>query len=206
MKQLALTMMVVATLPMMAADALVGEYAANRNELATGLMLHPNQSFEYYFSYGAADYTAKGTWRRDKDAVVLTTSGPEAKPFRVLRTATGTAGTARVFVLGPNGRGAQHIDVNLATAAGPLTARTSEDGMASFRTKGAPRSVSIHVPVYEIDAGPFEIAPGTNDIWLEINGDAITKVRFQDERLRIVNGHLEMTYWKGEKPLLYKKQ
>jgi hypothetical protein len=47
MKQLALTMMVVATLPMMAADALVGEYAANRNELATGLMLHPNQSFEY---------------------------------------------------------------------------------------------------------------------------------------------------------------
>ena len=43
-------------------------------------------------------------------------------------------------------------------------------------------------------------------MWIEINGDAIANLEFRDERLRIVNGFLEMTYWKGDKALLYKKQ
>jgi hypothetical protein len=191
---------------MTAAEDLSGEYAAQAQEVATGLVLHPNQSFEYYFSYGAADYMAKGTWRRDTDAVLLSSSNVDAKPFRVLRTAPGTAGMCRIFVLAPNGRGVQHLDVKVGTSSGDVTARTSDEGLASFRVKGSPLSVSIHVPVYDVEAGPFEIAPGANDVWLEINGDAITQLQFRNERLRLVNGALEMTYWKGGKPLVYKKQ
>jgi hypothetical protein len=78
--------------------------------------------------------------------------------------------------------------------------------MASFRTKGAPRSVSIHVPVYEIDAGPFEIAPGTTTYGSKSMATPSRRYAFRTNDCRIVNGQLEMTYWKGEKPLLYKKQ
>jgi hypothetical protein len=198
--------MVMATLPMMAADELAGEYAAHVTEVASGLMLHPNQTFEFYFVYGAADYMAKGTWRADKDSVVLTSSGSEAKPFRVLRTAAGTAGKPRVFVLSPNGGGVQHMDVTLTTTTGTDTTRTSQEGLAEFEIQGSVQSVSIHVPVYDVDAGPFEIAPGNHDVWLEINGEAITRLQFKDERLRIVEGALELTYFKGDKPLLYQKQ
>ena len=198
--------MVMAPLPMVAAEELAGEDAAHVPEGASGLMLHPNQTFEFYFVYGAADYMAKGTWRRDKDSVVLATSESEAKPFRVLRTAAGTPGMPRVFVLAPNGGGVQHMDVMLTTTAGAGKTRTSQEGLAEFEMKGSIQSVSIHVPVYDVDAGPFEIAPGNHDVWLEINGEAITKLQFKDERLRIVDGALEMTYFKGDKPLRYQKQ
>ncbi|HYP06263.1 MAG TPA: hypothetical protein VER03_08495 [Bryobacteraceae bacterium] len=195
-----------AVLPVMNAEELAGEYAAQMHEVGSGLMLHANQTFEYFFSYGAADYMAKGTWRRDNDAVVLTSSGAEAKPFRVVRSAPGTAGTVRVYVVAPNGRGVPHMDVKLTASGGVQTGRTSDDGLASFRSKGEGKSVSIHVPVYDIEAGPFELTAGHNDVWLEINGEAITTLRFRDERLRVVDGALHMTYWKGERPLVYKKQ
>lgn len=198
--------LVLAVAPLMGADELAGEYAAQMHEVASGLMLHPNQTFEYFFTYGAADYLAKGTWRRDQDSVVLTSSGPEAKPFRVLRTAAGTPGKTRVFVVAPNGQGVPHMDVSVTTAAGALTERTSDEGLAAFRVKGQAKSVSIHVPVYDSEAGPFEIAPGSNDVWLEINGEAITTLRFREERLKLVGGSLVMTFWKGDKPLVYKKQ
>lgn len=98
------------------------------------------------------------------------------------------------------------MDVKLTASGGVQTGRTSDDGLASFRSKGEGKSVSIHVPVYDIEAGPFELTAGHNDVWLEINGEAITTLRFRDERLRVVDGALHMTYWKGERPLVYKKQ
>ena len=205
MKRLLISL-VIAALPAIGADALAGEYAARIQEMASGLMLRADNTFEYYLTYGAADYSAKGSWRRDNDAVVLTSSGPAVQPIRVLRTAKGTTGTTRIFVVGTNGQGAQHIDVLVKTADGELEGRTSREGLASFEVKGSPKSVSIHIPVYDIEAGPFAIADGTNDVWLEINVEAVTQLRFQDERLRLVNGALEMTYWKGSKPLLYNKK
>jgi hypothetical protein len=207
MKRLMLaTLMVATALPAIAADDMAGEYAAHVTEVASGLMLHPNQTYEFYFVYGAADYMSKGSWRRDKDSVVLTSSAAEAKPFRVVRTGAGTSGAPRVYVLAPNGRGVQHMDVMLTTSTSSDKTRTSEEGLAEFELKGPVKSVSVHVPVYDVDAGPFDIAPGSNDIWLEINGDAITNLPFKDERLKLVNGALELTYWKGDKPLRYEKR
>jgi hypothetical protein len=53
-------------------DAVAGRYALRGvMEVGSELMLKPDGSFEYYLSYGAADYWSKGTAMQN--TIVLTT-------------------------------------------------------------------------------------------------------------------------------------
>ena len=52
--------------------ALAGEYSLGGvMETGSGLLLRSDGSFEWYFSYGALDLGARGTWTRNGDAVEL---------------------------------------------------------------------------------------------------------------------------------------
>jgi hypothetical protein len=192
-------------LPLAAAE-LAGEYTVNLPEVASGLLLRPGGAFEYYFTYGAADYTAQGSWRTEPGFVVLTASGGDGPPFRLLKSAAGAAAEIRVHVRASNGRGVQHIVVKLATSAGEEEARTGADGIALLPRKSPPRSLSFHVPVYGVDAGPFDVPAGAGEFWFEIDAAAITRVPFRNERLKIVNNDLEMTFWKTAKPMRYRRR
>ena len=55
-----------------AADA-AGRYSLRgEREVGSELVLHAGGRFGYMLAYGAADYSAKGTWRQDGAAVLLT--------------------------------------------------------------------------------------------------------------------------------------
>jgi hypothetical protein len=202
-RTLALTLILT---PLLTAQNFAGEYSASMPEVASGLLLKSDNTFAYFFTYGAADYTSKGTWRSDKESVYLTTSMPEQKPFRQVRSAKGTTGVYRIHVVAAKGQGVAHMDVTLSTPSGPVKERTGQDGVAEFLINTAAKSVSLHVPVYDVDGGTFELTEGAYEIWYEINGDAITTLRFKDERLKLTNGALELMYFKGDKPLRYRKQ
>ncbi len=58
--------------PMPVDAALAGEYSLGGvMETGSGLLLRSDGSFEWYFSYGALDLGARGTWVRTGDAVEL---------------------------------------------------------------------------------------------------------------------------------------
>jgi len=175
-------------------------------EVGSELLLKPDGQFEFMLAYGAADYWAKGTWQRDKDAVRLKSSGTKQEPFRFLRSEPGTAGRIRVTVMGKNGRGVPYIRVTLHSAEGESEAQTAEDGAAVFPEVKKPRAVSFEVRVYQVEAGPFDINPAHQDIYFEINGDAIQQVLFEDERLAIDKDTLVMTHWGTDHPMRYEKQ
>lgn len=60
------------TRPSPADTVLAGEYAlAGVMETGSGLLLRDDGSFEWYFSYGALDLGARGTWTRTGGAVEL---------------------------------------------------------------------------------------------------------------------------------------
>lgn len=174
-------------------------------EVASGLLLRPDRTFEYFFTYGAADYTAKGNWRSEPGAVILDSAGKEELPFRLLKTAAGDSPEIRVYVHAPNGRGVEHLEVILQTASDKVQARTGADGLAVLPRSGA-KTLFLRVPVYDIEAGPFRIDSNVNEFRFEINGEAITQLRFRNERLKIAENDLEMTFWKMDKPLRYRKQ
>ena len=57
-----------------------------------------------------------------------------------------------------------------------------------------------------LQAGPYEVNSAHQDFYFEINGNAITRVGFENERLAIEGKDLLMLYWDKEKPLRYVRQ
>jgi hypothetical protein len=122
----------------------------------------------------------------------------------VASSTTKTAGR-RVIVKAPNRAPAQHIDVVLHTGAGEVEGRTDEQGVAAFEDARSAKSVRLIVRVYSLDAGPYEVKSTDNDFLFEINGEAITRVQFKDERLRVTGATLEMLFWDKDQPMKYQK-
>ncbi len=191
----------------LAADNVAGHYVLRGvREVGSELLLKPDGSFEYMLAYGAADYEAKGTWKRDHDFVVLNTTGKEAPPFRLLRSTASKAQGIQVGVEGTTGLPAANIKVVLRTATGASEQSTNGHGAAIFPEARSPRSVILRVPVYSVVWGPFELNPEHNDFHFEINGEAIMRVRFKDERLKIEGKSLDLRFWDKDKAMLYERQ
>jgi hypothetical protein len=175
-------------------------------EVGSELLLRTDGTFEYMLAYGAADYSATGKWRSDAGAVILTTAVKEQPPFRLVGSSSTQDAAVRIWVKAPNGRGVEHVDVVLRSADGEKPARTDREGAALFAPVNQPRAVKFRIPVYQFEAGPFELNPAHNDFRFEINGQAITQVRFQDERLTIEGSSLLLRYWNKDEPMRYVKQ
>jgi hypothetical protein len=194
-------------MPITQSQDLAGHYVLQgMREVGSELLLKPDGQFEFMLAHGAADYWAKGTWRREKDSVVLNSAGKREEPFRFVRSEEGARGRIRVWVIGKNGRGVPHIRVTLHAADGESEATTTGDGAAVFPDVAKPRALSFDVRVYDVHAGPFEIDPSHKDVYFEINADAIQQVLFNDERLEIDGNTLVMTHWGADRPMRYEKQ
>lgn len=178
----------------------------NVMEVGSELLLKPDGTFEFALAYGAADYSSTGAWRIDGRAVILNATGKDQPPFRLLRSALTKKPGTRVWVLAPGGQPVPHIDVVIDTAAGKAAASTSDDGSAEFLEKTGARSVVLRVPVYQVQAGPFDLNIAHNDFYFEIDGEAITRVPFKDERLAIDGTTLVMTHYGADHPMRYEKQ
>jgi hypothetical protein len=206
MKTALIVFMALATLTAYGAEDLAGHYVLRIREVGSELRLRPDGTFEYMLVYGAADYWAKGTWRREGNTVVLHSDGKEEAPFRLVRSEAGTPGRIRVWVIGRNGRGVANIKVQLLAGKEPLEATTDSDGAAVFQDVPNARAVAFEVREYWLEAGPFMINPSNKDFYFEINGDAIQHVLFKDERLTIEDKGLVMTHWKEAPPMRYEKE
>lgn len=53
-------------------------YLSGVMETGSELLLREDGTFEWFISYGAVDQTAKGTWARERDAIVLRTASPSS--------------------------------------------------------------------------------------------------------------------------------
>jgi hypothetical protein len=175
-------------------------------EVGSEMLLKPDGTFEYMLAYGAADYWAKGTWKRDGNSVILHSSGKEEEPFRLLRSDVGKPGRIRVWVMGNNGKGVANIHVGLKAGDDRLEATTDSDGAAVFPDTAKPKAVYFEVRVYQLEAGPFDVNPAHRDFYFQINGDAITQVLFKDEPLAIEGSTLIMKHWDPDKPMRYVKE
>jgi hypothetical protein len=175
-------------------------------EVGSELLLKPDGTFEYMLAYGAADYSAKGTWVRKGDSVILSSVAKDNPPFRLLRSEAVKSPVIRVWVKAPNGRPVEHIDVTLQTPGGEVTERTDNQGVATFSGVRSANAVKMRVRVYQLEAGPYPLSPNENDFTFEINGEAITNVPFKDEPLKINGKDLEMRYWGEDRAMNYRRQ
>ena len=175
-------------------------------EVGSELALKKDGHFEFMLAYGAADYWAKGTWKQEGTAVILQSSGKKEEPFKLVRSEAGTPGRIRVWVLGQNGKGVEHIGVHLLTGGDPLEAHTDSDGAAVFPDDKAAKSIAFEIRVYQVEAGPFSIKEGDKDYYFELNGDSVQQVLFENEKLSIDGATLTMTHWGQDHPMHYERE
>lgn len=91
------------TYRVMAQTDLTSEYQlAPLPEIAAGLALHADSSFEFYFIYGALDRYGKGTWSVEGNDVVLQSSAGEHPPFVLEQTEPGPAGGCLIRIADKN--------------------------------------------------------------------------------------------------------
>ena len=175
-------------------------------EVGSELQLKKDGTFEYMLAYGAADYWAKGSWRVDKEAVVLNSDGPEPPATFVLTKSSTTQSAAlHIRLIGANGRPVPNIDVRLLGASEPLKARTDSDGIAMFPKSGGINAVQFEVRVYQYVSEPIPLDQAQNDFSYTINGDSIMQLRFKNERMPIEKGSLLLKYWGGPQGMRYSK-
>jgi len=190
-----------------AADPSGHYYLQNMREVGSELLLNPGGTFEFMLAYGAADYWAKGMWKVTDGSVILNSTSQEDKPpFRLLRSSAAKAAAIRVHVVGQNGHGVPNIDVTLVTKDGKLDARTDSDGIAMFPKTNAPVGAAFEVRVYKLKTEPYELNSAHDDFTFEINGEAITELRFTDERLIVNRNALISHDWGPDQNMRYVKE
>jgi hypothetical protein len=176
------------------------------HEVGSELVLKPGGQFEYMFSYGAADYAARGKWHVSGDAVILDSKPADGPPFKLVHSADLRSPDVRIWAKTKAGRPVPGLAVVLTTAQGDLTATTDRDGMAIFPQVSEPKSVVVKLEVYEKDSGVIPLNPAHDDFTFEVNTDAIITVPFHNETLKMKGDTLELLYWDKTKPIVYRRQ
>lgn len=190
------------------ADDVAGRYVLHGvMETASELRLAPDGTFEFALIYGAADYWSKGTWQRDGDAVVLTTTGRKGPPFRPLRSQAVAGGRVVVHLQGTSGRPVENVDVSLHAVDREIQGRTNEKGVMDFGVVHNPRAVVWMVTVYDVRSEPFALNPAHNDFYFEVDGAAVSRVDFQGDRATLQEKGLMLTFPpRIGRPMRYERQ
>ncbi|TXC71345.1 hypothetical protein FSB78_10630 [Sphingomonas ginsenosidivorax] len=138
----------------------VGRYMHSEMELASGLWLKADGTFEYFLTVGSLDEAAKGRWTAAGNRITLINDPVPVPPTITQGEARlDAAGGFRVKVALPSGRGVQGVDVLVGFDRGePASDYTQTDGWALAKDeKREPRWVQLSMSSYGLTSPRFPI-------------------------------------------------
>ena len=138
----------------------VGRYMHSEMELASGLWLKADGTFEYFLTVGSLDEAAKGRWTADGNRISLINDPIPVPPTITQGAATfDAAGGFRLKVALPSGRGVQGVDVLIGFDRGePASDYTQTDGWALAKDeKREPRWVQLSMSSYGLTSPRFRV-------------------------------------------------
>ncbi|MBN8878796.1 MAG: hypothetical protein J0I32_14710 [Sphingobacteriales bacterium] len=184
-------------------STLTGEYQLRGvMEMASGLLLKPDSSFEFFFSYGAMDRSGSGKWQWiEKDSLlVLNTPDRHAADYTLLQSRKDTGDLTAIHINDKNVYFLSYTQVRVHTDSGIIEGVTDNKGFFTI-----PRQ-----PVKKIEL-LFELCPerfssftitNSNHTYFEFRFEPwITEVYFNNVILKPTKGGLE-----GGHPLLQGQQ
>ncbi len=129
-------------------------------EVAAGLRLHRDGTFEYALSVGSLDERAQGRWKRVGERIELVSDPRPVAPTIAAARIEKTPGTAfAIRLVAPNGLDIPGVDLRIDfdtgeplesyVAGGPWTLPAGE--------KRRPRSVTFSKKSYRIESGPLPL-------------------------------------------------
>jgi len=142
------------------ADPAIGEYAAAQMELAAGIRLNPDGTFDYGLTVGSLDEQARGRWKRVGQRIELL-SDPKPVPPSITadRIEAAPGEPFAIRLLAPNGRDIAGVDLRIDFDNGEPVESYLAGGPWSLPAdeKRTPRFVTFSMRAYRIDSGPLPL-------------------------------------------------
>lgn len=128
---------------------LAGEYLLqNVREMASGFLLKPDQTFQFFFTYGALDRFASGHWEQKGNEIVFNSRQWPGADFTIVQSEAAAEEGILLQLEKPNPMLAAYLQVSLAGGA--------QESWIQFRQHGY-----LHLPPQDFDSISvlFEFCP-----------------------------------------------
>jgi hypothetical protein len=175
----------------------IGEYyLQGGGEMASGFLFYEDHRFEFFFSYGALDRMAKGTWTQHGDTIVLNTPRRPPLDFKLVRSEKRGGNQVVVHVTDAAHAFLRNVFAEVKTSDTTYREQSTEEGSLVF-PKRAVRQISLmHIYLNE-RFSVFNVA-GTDADYFEFTIEPwIADVDFDNIKLVLKEDNLT-----GPHPLL----
>lgn len=146
--------------PPITVDPAVGDYSSVQMELAAGLRLNRDGTFDYGLTVGSLDERAQGRWTRVGNRIELVSDPrPVAPTIAASRIEQGPGDAFAIRLVAPNGRDIPGVDLRIDFDTGqPLESYVAgEPWMLPAEETRHPRFVTFSKQSYRIDSGPLPL-------------------------------------------------
>ena len=152
----------------METQELAGEYMVpNLREMVTGFLLKPDNSFQFFLTYGALDRYATGQWRREGDTVFFNSGEWSGADFTIVQSEKGDEEDGIMVRLDPpNPMLAAYLLLSLAGG--------KENSWIQFR---GPGELRLEPQAFETLSFQFEFCPERFTALTPVKGHTVFSVR-----------------------------
>jgi len=182
-----------------APDSLSGIfYLSGVHEMASAFQINNDKTFKFFFTSGALDRYATGTWKIDNGTIFLTTKPKPAADFALVNSKTNAGTVSTVQIIEKNEMLLRYVHCFLKKGQEETQAKTNEKGIATFAVNNAD-SITLIFEFSPERSSTFPI-PNKQHNYFEFRFEPwLFEVFFKDFPLKIGNDELT-----GEHPLLEK--
>lgn len=166
-----------------------GEYLLdNVREIASGFLLNPDNSFQFFFSYGVLDRQSRGTWKQEGNSIIFNSGNWPGADFTIVKSRKGNDADEGIIVEldPPNPMLAAYLQLSLA--------RGEENSWIQFRQHG-----HLQLPLQEFDsiAVRFEFCPERFSILPVKEGHTFFTIRPEQSLFELYLNNFILQYTAG---------
>ncbi len=168
-------------------------------EVASGFLLKPDSTFQFFFSYGALDREGSGKWTVRDNQIILNSRPKPSPDFSLIKSKTVDNDFTTIKIIDNNKNILRYVYGTLKFSDTTIEEKTNEEGELKINRKGA-ENISLVFEFCPEKISNFKVDEGKN--YFEFKMESfITEVFFENFHLQI-----DRDWLKGKHPLLDDKE
>jgi hypothetical protein len=162
-------------------------YLQGVREMASGFQFHEDHSFDFFFSYGALDRVAKGTWTQHGDTIVLNTPKRPPLDFRLVRSEKRGGNNVVVHVTDAANAFLRNVFAEVKTSDTTYREQSTEEGSLVFPKQAVQEIALMHIflnerfSVFDVSGTDADYFEFTIESWIaDVDFDNLILVLKED--------------------------
>lgn len=164
-------------------------------EIASGVKLNEDSTFQFYFSYGALDRVGSGTWKLVDSNIILNSTTIHDKDFKLLDSGVTNTNKTTIRIKDKNPFFYKFVYCRLETPTGDTILKADDNGIIKLPSK--PGKIELLFELCPEKISAFNINKTFANVYTFQFEPWITEVFFKNFQIKLTEKGLE-----GKHPLL----